>query len=652
MSTLLMLTLLSSPAFSQATTDNNPKSEIESALSQYHPTSTTDLKNNHAAIGSIAHEDSFADKKTGQVENPENTGQRIHLKNNMVPLSNQVYYLLDFFESKGLLKFLPMAKPYNKGYILDLLDQLLANEKLNSKERLMVEKYKNDFSFDTSGLPIAKYSSEKTFALAGFSAETSIKTGIGDEGTWALSLTAEPYFSGDLGEHLSFNAGIGLAVERLAPDLFYQSYTRDKTVVFPFQSIGYANLPYHFNYETMWGHVTPEFTSFDGPPVTDEITAGKIYHSELSGSWWDGALQFSINNQRRSWGHDQNNLTLSSTARRFPGIELRIQPAPWIRYSYLTGSLFSWANQTPYYRQSTYGYDLGHVQKNLSLQMIEFMPSKWLQITAGGGNIWSKRLEIAYLIPLVIPHLVQLDVGDHDNLSISLDIATQFDKIGKTWFNVFLDEFSITKKSDLLKMPRNRYAWQLGWKSGLLSEIIPGTSTTLKYTRVTPYVYTHYPEDDFNTFDSGRPLDMTYTHDEYNLGFYLPPNSAELNLNFLNIAIPDLILSLDNRLIMHGTNDLANQEDLLIYGDVYKPQDEDVYAYPLMDFTKDGIYDWSFQSELKFDKKMRFIKIVNYFRLVGSLGYSKTWWKSNNSGVTAPASRNLITGSIGIVAEM
>jgi hypothetical protein len=145
---------------------------------------------------------------------------------------------------------------------------------------------------------------------------------------------------------------------------------------------------------------------------------------------------------------------------------------------------------------------------------------------------------------------------------------------------------------------------------------------------------------------------MTYTHDEYNLGFYLPPNSAELNLNFLNIAIPDLILSLDNRLIMHGTNDLANQEDLLIYGDVYKPQDEDVYAYPLMDFTKDGIYDWSFQSELKFDKKMRFIKIVNYFRLVGSLGYSKTWWKSNNSGVTAPASRNLITGSIGIVAEM
>ena len=51
---------------------------------------------------------------------------------------------------------------------------------------------------------------------------------------------------------------------------------------------------------------------------------------------------------------------------------------------------------------------------------------------------------------------------------------------------------------------------------------------------------------------------MTYTHDEFNLGFYLPPNSSELNLKLVNVAVPDLVLSLDNKLIIHGTNDLAS----------------------------------------------------------------------------------------------
>jgi len=232
-------------------------------------------------------------------------------------------------------------------------------------------------------------------------------------------------------------------------------------------------------------------------------------------------------------------------------------------------------------------------------------------------------------------------------------VATQFPRIGKTWFSFFVDEFSFTTSGELLKMPRNRYGWQLGWKTSLLSEIIPGTISTLKYTRLTPFVYTHYPETDFNTFGSDRPLDMTYTHDEFNLGFYLPPNSGELNWTLVNVAVPDLILTLDNRLIMHGTNDLASDNIYQIYGDVYSYQrGTDVYQYPLLDFTNDGIYDWTIQSELKFDLKMRNAGKLNYYRLVGSLGYSNTWWKSNASEVAAPESKNLFTGSLGIVVEM
>lgn len=590
----------------------------------------------------------------GQADKPaDRNTNSLRLKHKIIPLSNPVYKVLDYFEAKGDLRFLPQARPYSKVYIVDMLGKLLENEKLTDREKKMIGNYLSDISSDTNGLKVYKQAGKKTFALAGFSAETSVRSGIGDNGTWSTSLVGEPYLSGDLGENLTFSAGMGLSVERLTPDMFYQSYTRNNRVVFPYESLGYSYLPYQFNFDTMWDHVLAEGTSGGGMPVQDKLTAGMIYHTEFNGSWFNGAVKFSLNNQRRAWGHDESNLVLSSSARRFPGIELKVLPASWIRYSYLTGSLFSYANQSANYRQSIYGYDIGQVQKMFTYHLLEFIPNKWLQISVGGGNIWSKRLELAYLMPFVLPHFAQIEVGDHDNLSLYFDVATQIPGLGKTWAGFFVDEFSFDTPGELMKMPRNRYAWQLGWKTNLLSGIIPGTTSSLKYTRVTPFVYTHYPETDFNTFGSDRPLDLTYTHDEFNLGFYLPPNSGELNWKLENIAVPDLVLSLDNRLIIHGTNDLASTNVYQIYGDVYRHQlGDDIYQYPLLDFTRDGIYDWTMSSEFKFDWKIRNSGWVNYYRLVGSLGYSKTWWKANQSGVVAPEGRNLMTGSIGVVLEM
>ena len=579
----------------------------------------------------------------------------LRLKNKIIPLTNPVYQLLDYFETKGELGFLPQAKPYTKVYIAELLIQLVANDHLSNREKRLVQRQLADILQDTNGLKIYKQVSKNSYTVAGFSAETSVRSGFGDKGTWSTSLLGEPYLSGDLGEHLTFTAGMGLAVERLTPDIFYQSYTRDKQVVFPYETVGYSYLPYQFNFDTMWAHVLASGTSGEGKPVKKDVTAGMIYHTELNGSWFDGAAQMSINNQRRAWGHDQNNLVLSSTARRFPGIELKIQPAKWIRYSYLMGSLFSYASQDSNYRRQIYGYDFGDVQKNFTYHLLEFMPTRWLQISAGGGNIWSKRFELAYMVPFVMPHFTQIDVGDNDNLTMNFDATLLIPSVGKVWGSFFIDEFDFKTSGKLMKMPHNRYAWQLGWKSNRLSEIIPGTTSTLKYTRLSPFVYTHYPETDFNTFGS-RALDMTYTHDEFNLGFYLPPNSSELNWKLVNLAVPDLVLTMDNKLIIHGTNDLASANIYQIYGDVYRQYYEEpgraMIKYPYENFTKDGIYDWTMMTEFKFDWKLRNSGLLNYYRLVGSMGYSKTWWRSNESQVVAPGPRKLLTGSIGIVVEM
>ena len=579
----------------------------------------------------------------------------LKLRNKIIPLTYPVYQLLDYFETKGDLGFLPQAKPYTKVFIAELLIKLITKDNLSNREKRVVQQQLADIMQDTNGLKIYKEASKNTYAVVGFSAETSVRSGIGDNGTLSMSLLGEPYLSGDLGKHLTFTAGMGLAIERLTPDIFYQSYTRNKQVVFPYESVGYSYLPYQFNFDTMWAHVLASGTSGEGRPVKKDVTAGMIYHTELNGSWFDGAVQMSINNQRRAWGHDQNNMVLSSTARRFPGIELKIQPAKWIRYSYLMGSLFSYANQDSSYKSEIYGYELGQAQKNFTYHLVEFMPNRWLQISAGGGNIWSKRFELAYMVPFVMPHFTQIDVGDHDNLTMYFDVATLIPSVGKIWGGFFVDEFDFGTSGKLFRMPHNRYAWQLGWKSNLISEIIPGTTSTLKYTRLSPFVYTHYPETEFNTFGSGA-VDLTYTHDEFNLGFYLPPNSSELNLKLVNVAVPDLVLSLENKLIIHGTNDLASTNIYQIYGDVYRQYYEEpgraMIKYPYENFTKDGIYDWTVMSEFKFDWKLRNSGLLNYYRVVGSLGYAKTWWRSNESQVVAPESRNLITGSIGIVVEM
>jgi len=585
-------------------------------------------------------------------ENQVNTEQ-VRLKNKIIPLNNPVYKLLDYYEASGDFNFLPQAKPYTKTVILSLLNQLKSSTLLTDKVKMVIASHILDLSRESNGIQLFKGGSENGFALVGLGGEATVRTGLGDDGTWTTTNIALPYLSGDLGKHLSFHGSLGPAIERLTPDLFYQSYTKDQRVNFPYESIGYAYLPYQFNYETLYTHTLISNKRSGQSNITKEMAVGLIYYTELNGSWFNGALQVNINNQRRSWGHDNNNMILSSTARRFSGIEMKIEPTKWLRYSYITGSLFSYANQSSNYKMNIYGHDLGDLQNLFTLHLLEFTPAKWIQFSASAGNIWSKRFELSYMMPFVFSHFSEVEVGDYDNLSMGLDVAFRIPKVGKTWLSFFNDEFSFTESGPLLRMPRNRYAWQMGLKTNLLSRLLPATTSTLKYTRVTPFAYTHYPDARFNTFTS-RPLDMTYTHDGFNLGFYLPPNSAELNWSLINIAIPDLVLSLDNRLIIHGTNDLASSNIFQIYGDIYRDQIGDIYQYPLLDFTNDGIYDWTVLSDFKFDWKVRKIKIMSldYFRVIGSLGISHTWWKSNNSGVTAPESKTLLSGSVGVVVDI
>jgi hypothetical protein len=577
--------------------------------------------------------------------------ENLRLSQKVVSIDNSVYDVLDHYETSGVLPFLPAARPYSKQMVVEYLNTLLQSPELSKTEKKYISNYVHDFERAVNGFIIRQEPSEKLFTVLGAAASIQGRNATGNNGSYSTSSIMEPFFAGDLGSNISYFAGMGGSIDRLAADPFYESYVKNGEVHFPHEHIGYSYHPYMFDYESMWAHVPLDASSGEGGPLQHVFTAGMIYHAELSGSWFDNALRLSFHNQRRSWGIGGNNLNLSARARRFPGVELIIQPNNWLRYSMLTGSLFHYANQSPWYKQNIYGYDLGNVQKMLSLHMVEFMPLNWLQISLTGGNIWSKRFEPAYILPFLFPHLMQIDVGDHDNLSMSLNVSVKLPQMGKVWFSTFIDEMRFVERENLLNLPRNRYAWQAGWNSTLLSSLIPLTKTTLSYTRVTPYVYTHYPEADFNTFGSVRPVDMTYTHDGSNLGFYLPPNSAEIKLCITNLAIENLKLMLDNRYIIHGTNDLSS-DSLQIYGDVYRYQTGDINAYPLLDFTQDGIYDYTFFTELSAEYRINKGDGLRYYRLISKLGFSHTQWEANKSAVSEPAPVNLLSFQLGISVDL
>ena len=583
--------------------------------------------------------------ETSNLTNIQST--KIKLKNKIIPLTNPVYFLLDYYETEGILSNLPQVRPYKKINVVNYLLQLSNHEQLNEREKKVVSAYLADFTQDSNSFEFMKQSSENAFLLVGTGAKSTVRMGGGEQASWSSTNLIQPYFAGDLGENITFVGNLNVGVEQLSPDFFYQSYTNNGNVYFPFESFGYSFLPYQFQFETNYIHYNRGWS----PPIDDKWQLALYYAGELNASWLDDALQLSFNNQQRSWGHVQKNLLLSGTARRFPGIEMKIQPFEWFRYSYVVGSLFWLPAEHNGYRQSVYGEDTGRPQKMLSCHLIELMPFPWLQISGANNVIWPKRLELSYLAPLVPPSLVQDNIGDQDNPSLYFDVAAKMRGFGKAWLGFYIDDFSLTDSWQMLKYVTNKYGFQMGWRTNLLSSFIPGTTSTFGFTRVTPFVYTHYPEIDFST-GNNRPIDITYTHDGFNLGFYLPPNSAELSWSLVNIAFPDLVLSLDNRLIMHGTNDLSSENIYQIYGDIYYHHKGNINNYPLLDFTKDGIYDYSFQSEFSFDWKIRTKKTPSCYRLTGSLGYSSTWWETNNSGVTAPESRQLFTGSIGIIVEM
>jgi len=127
---------------------------------------------------------------------------------------------------------------------------------------------------------------------------------------------------------------------------------------------------------------------------------------------------------------------------------------------------------------------------------------------------------------------------------------------------------------------------------------LPFTLFTFQYTKIEPWMYTHYPQAYQFVVLPGpvrypiEPTDISYVHSGENLGYYLPPNSDEFLFKLKSMPLEFLSALLKYQYIRHGDGPVGQVE-----GDIAKSQRMDLPGFseddiPRKDFLHDSIYEY------------------------------------------------------------
>ena len=524
-----------------------------------------------------------------------------------VPLDNNVYYILEQAEIRGLCGPLSGARPYTHSVIITAIKEILYSDnavKLKKTEREILEHYFEKLSKPKTGIDwrrgawhgeTAVGKSETVLsANAGISADIEGSAGFYrsfEDRFFGTETWIRAYMNGDLSEYVSygFSAEGGLMQaprEYLGKyNTYYEGFEGDINGEFENREIDVYSEPrthFPYAYKKRWDGSVYFFNNlaqFKYWP--DTIAGGYNLMSELTGSFLEDKLIIRLGRMSHDWGTTPlgSSLAFNQMARPFMGAETEFNPVPWFGIASLTGIL-EYGNTEGIKSSSM------NSQNAFSVTMMQFRFKNYLFFDIVDAVVWPKRLELGYISPITNSFFYQNNIGDFDNMALTFNLKAQYPGLGSMWFTFFLDEMNLLTK--MFELDRTMVAGQAGINVPL--PLLAFSSIKLSYTRVNPYCYTH--NRNFNPWYGDLAMETGYTNNGVNLGYYLPPNSDEVLLKFSTTPFNNMAAHLQYQLIRHGADFGSSAVDGSHLLSELDPQDRNTNPVLKRYFLQDGAYQW------------------------------------------------------------
>lgn len=566
----------------------------------------------------------------------------LHAQNySSVSVEDSVYKILENAQIRGLCQNLSQNKPYTEFEVKNAITEILENAKDNSSSlndneiqilTSELEKYNRKTGLDLKRGGYFLSSNNKGLSAtmditASLDMNASASLYNGDDFTYGGNFMPTISALGDVGSRISYSFSLFGVIAR-APltqvgtykigEFWYDENSSDK-IIKTFTN----NAFFPFSYQKKWDGSVYKPGGLDASGLEgwcDNLALGFGIHSEVTAGFLNDNLILRVGRIKREWAAMENgsSLVLNSNASPFLAGEGSLNLFNWLKLSTLTGVLefpnSDYMTGDAFDSEKTF-------QNAFSSTMVE-ADFKYLHADFGSNCVWPKRFELGYIYPLMNKVFYQNNIGDFDNLSLFANVKVKYPKIGYMWCSLFLDEVNGFNKTNgilsgkLFEYDRDMFALQAGVKAYL--PFWSFSNISVRYTKIEPYCYTHH-QINYTPWYNGTYISEAYQSGGVCLGYYLPPNSDELNVMFETMPLANLITHVQYQFIRHGADYGSSAVDgSSLYSELNpngRNDDPELRKY----FLRDGAYQWFHIIKLGASLSIKGLKIP--VTIYGEAGY-------------------------------
>jgi hypothetical protein len=222
-----------------------------------------------------------------------------------------------------------------------------------------------------------------------------------------------------------------------------------------------------------------------------------------------------------AWGENNAGANIfSGRTPAFPRLELAMNPAPWIRFTYIHAALVSEVvdSTLSFTTSNAYGIDYREVYhpKYLAANIFTFIPTRGLQLSVGNSIIYDYRYpHAAFFLPVAfykaIDHTLNARINNM-NSQLFFSLSSRNLKDVHLYGTVFLDEVAVDR---IFNSEEHNF---VSYKAGIASTLLANTRIWAEYTWTNALTFRH------------NVPTLTFESNQYNLGHYLEDNAKEFSL--------------------------------------------------------------------------------------------------------------------------